>query len=141
MKRIIHGVTYDTDTATKLGELKGSNAYGEECQALYRTELGELFLYERKKDGYLQVDRYGPDSDDVQVGNVYHSKERIAAMSFAEARFWAKGPEFGEDFWEGTGIDDYYVRDPNVFDRAAGRCVHLFADVFDTPPDARSSTS
>ena len=139
MKRIILGVTYDTNTAAKLGELKGSNAYGEEYQALYRTEMGELFLYERKKDGYLQEDRYGPDSDDAQVGYVYHSKERIAPMSFAEARFWAKGPEFGEDFWEGTGIDDYYVRDPNVFDRAAGRCVHLFVDVFDRPT-AGSST-
>jgi predicted HicB family RNase H-like nuclease len=80
MKRIIDGVTYNTDTSTKLAESEYDVPYNHDdcpCIAtLYQTRGGAYFIHQRIQVGV-----------DQELG-VEATRDRFVALSIEEAQKW-----------------------------------------------------
>jgi predicted HicB family RNase H-like nuclease len=95
MKRIIDGVTYNTDTSTRIARSEYDTEYNHEdrpCDGtLYQTRGGAFFVH--------QCISLGNDEDGQEV-----TKDRFVALSASEAEAWFNAGEvepytnpFGED--------------------------------------------
>ena len=99
MKKIIKGKSYDTDTATSVGEWESGSEPGDlsyVCETLYRKRSGEYFLH---GEGGA-ASRYAEARGDSR----WSGGERIMPMSYDAAKAWSEGhldteeyeAEFGE---------------------------------------------
>lgn len=92
MRKIIEGKMYDTRTARKVGEwdngLGMRDIYHAE-EALYRKKTGEYFLHGIGGAG---------SGWSRQEGNTWTSGEKIAPLTFEEAREWAERKLTAEEY-------------------------------------------
>ena len=100
MKKIKKGRKYDTATAEFLGEYQYSmcNDSHYTYEALYKTKVGEYFLYAEGGpfSGYRKA-----------IGqNAYIGDETIIPMSYSEAQQWVEAKLSGEDYERIFGVVD-----------------------------------
>lgn len=92
MKKIIHGKSYDTETAQLMGEWD-NEAYGkfEYCyEGLYRKRTGEFFLY--GTGGPMSIYAHYVSYNETSGSSV------IEPLTYVEAAQWAEEHLTGEEY-------------------------------------------
>lgn len=114
MRKRIHGLLYDTDTAEKLAEfnpapydIRNLNHISEE---LYKKRTGEYFLYGEGGANTIYSEQVGT--------NEWSGGEKIIPLSFDEAREWYE-KAMNED--ENDAPEEIYDREFQTIKREGGK--------------------
>lgn len=100
MKKVIDHVTYNTETAEKIGDYwngKGCNDFGYLCITLYRTRKGKFFHH---CEGGAMT-QYAS-----KFGNMYGFGEAIKPLSDGDALEWASKYLDGDEVEKTFGISE-----------------------------------
>ena len=94
MKKIINGMSYNTETAQMMGRIQygGRGDSGFWAEELYRTRKGSYFLYGTGGAMSKYARRYSDNS--------WGGGEEIRPMTVEEARKWAEDNLSGDEYEE-----------------------------------------